>query len=128
MGFHQRLLLVISLTISAVPSTTQASTSLAHMPTLTRGLEANRNALDNYNGGMVATVPVATTAYELCSALKIGNDHLQGLSPFPPEDSKDILKSLGSFGQADNGSLDSYKRKVSSKPSPRIFLIGTFFF
>jgi hypothetical protein len=113
MGFHQRLLLVISLAISAVPATTQASTTLAHMSTLTGKLEANRNAVDSYNGGMVATVPVATTANELCSALKIGNDHLHGFSHFPPEDSKDIVKSLGSFGQADTDSLDAYKRKVS---------------
>ncbi|KAJ6118223.1 hypothetical protein N7471_013690 [Penicillium samsonianum] len=83
------------------------------MSTLTGRLEANRNALDNYNGGMVATVPIGTTVYELWSALKIENDHLHGFSPFSPEDSKDIVKALGSFGQADTDNLDAYKRKVS---------------
>lgn len=113
MRFLQRLLLVASLPICAVLAATQADTTLAQISTLTKRLEANRNALNKYKRGMVATVPIGTTAYELWSALKIGNDYLQGFSPFSPEDSNDTVKALDSFMQAGTETLEAYKQKVS---------------
>ncbi|KAJ6032739.1 hypothetical protein N7540_003471 [Penicillium herquei] len=91
--------LLIPLTLALSDQTTLFYKQLS---VLKDKLEKNRKAIDQYNGGIIATGPLGTSAYELWSAFRIGNvqmrEAIANSTVCPQEERADVMDAVYKFG------------------------------
>lgn len=80
-------------------------------------LEKNRKAIDQYNGGILATGPLGTSGYELWSAFRIGNVRLREATAnatiCPQEERADVMDAVYKFGFDGVQTMKVYQKKAS---------------
>jgi hypothetical protein len=112
MRFLQALIGVSPLLIStSLALSDQAQDVLDRISTISKTVETNQNAIDTYNGGMMAALPVAQRNYDTWNSLRTAYAHIPD-TKFTPEESDKIVQSYTAVNDASMKLLDSYRQKV----------------
>lgn len=119
MLFLSRTLLAACLLIPlALALSEQTTLFYKQLSVLKEKLDKNRKAIDQYQGGILATGPLGTSAYELWSAFRIGNIQLHEATTnntiCPPEERADAMDAIYKFGVDGVETMKVYQKKVCS--------------
>lgn len=102
----------------------QATRFYKQLDVLKDKLEQNRKAIDQYNGGILATGPLATSAYELWSAFRIGNVQMHEATAnatiCPQEERADVMDAVYKFGFDGVQTMKVYQKKASQACRKRV--------
>ncbi|KAJ5629449.1 hypothetical protein N7528_003106 [Penicillium herquei] len=116
MRFLCQLLLVVCLIGPFTLALSEEATRFyKQLSVLKDKLEENRKAIDRYNGGTLSSSPLGATAYELWSALRIGNIQLREATEnstiCPPDERHDIMQAIHNFGLDGVQTMKVYQEK-----------------
>lgn len=123
---NQKLLLVCLIATLTLALSDQTTRFYKQVSVLRDKLDKNRKAIDHYNGGVLATGPLGSSAYELWSAFRIGNIQMKEATAnstiCPPEERHDVMDAIYKFGFDGIQTLRVYQKKVGSRPPTYIIL------
>ncbi|KAJ6044916.1 uncharacterized protein N7446_003112 [Penicillium canescens] len=112
MRFLRRLFpLVVLLVSSSTAFSDQANDALSHISTFSKMLDENQDAVNRYNGGIVAASPLAHGMLNIWTSLREANSNLQG-TKFTPQESSEIVGNLTAANEASLNVLDAYREKA----------------
>ncbi|CAI7605739.1 unnamed protein product [Penicillium manginii] len=94
MRFTQYFFAPVWLTIAAcLALSDRANDVLDNISTVSKTLQQNENAISNYNGGIVAAIPLAQGVYDTWESLRVANANLDD-TKFTSEDSDAIVQDF----------------------------------
>jgi hypothetical protein len=103
--------LVVLLVSSSTAFSDQANDALNRISTFSKMLDENQDAVNLYNGGIVAASPLAHGMLNTWTSLREANANLEG-TKFTPQESSEIVGNLTAANEASVNVLDTYREKV----------------
>ncbi|CRG86027.1 hypothetical protein PISL3812_03030 [Talaromyces islandicus] len=90
-----------------------ANQILAHQATISQELQANKDAIDKYQGGLWGAAELAWRNYDTWASLRLANADLDK-SKLSSEDSEAITKNLDNLNNAAIDTMNAFTQKVLS--------------
>lgn len=90
-----------------------ANQILAHQATISQTLQANKDAIDRYQGGLWGAVELGRRNYDTWGSLRFANANLNK-SKLSSEDSEAITQNLNTINDAAIDTMNAFTQKVLS--------------
>jgi hypothetical protein len=102
----------------AVPAT-QKDSVLSSIATVSQAVQANKDAINRYQGGSLAAISVGRKNYDCWYALRQAHAKLTD-TKFTPKESDEVVQHFTSLNQASIELLDLYREKVRVLDDARV--------
>ncbi|KAI2788161.1 hypothetical protein POX_e06173 [Penicillium oxalicum] len=101
-------------------------TVIAGMDTLRQHVDATQALFDSYNGGLLSSLELGRSIWNVYSSTKSARSHWDAASPFEGEDVADILVSYHAMRRSIASAVDSASSKGSiyDKSGVRMMAVG----
>ncbi|KAJ5477548.1 hypothetical protein N7530_003057 [Penicillium desertorum] len=94
----------------AAPAT-QKDSVLSSISAVSQAVQANKDAINRYQGGSLAAIPVGRKNYDCWYALRVAHVKLTD-TKFTPKESDEVVKHFTSLNQASIELLNLYRQKA----------------
>ncbi|KAJ5662753.1 hypothetical protein N7462_011679 [Penicillium macrosclerotiorum] len=97
--------------VACAAPATQKDSVISSIARVSQAVQVNKDAINHYQGGSLAAIPVGRKNYDCWYALREAHSKLTD-TKFTPSESKEVVKQFSSLNQDSMDLLDLYREKA----------------